>query len=81
MNNSFIHKVDAPEDPEEEEIFAPSMEFNLILTICGIELNVISLKKQIKTINLNMPGRGENIYRRELFMNLNYRKGEKKEVK
>jgi hypothetical protein len=55
------------------------MEFNLILTICGIEFNVISLKKQIKTVNLNIPGRGESIYRRELYMNLNYRKGERKE--
>jgi hypothetical protein len=74
VNNSFIHKIDGP--LEEEEAFTPCMEFNLILTICGIEFNVISLKKQIKTVNLNIPGRGESIYRRELYMNLNYKKGQ-----
>ena len=79
VNNSFIHNVDKPD--EEIDIPRPkvNIEFDLLLTICGIELNIISLKKQIKTLNQNIPNRGESIYRRELFLNLNF--GEKKPAK
>ena len=74
VNNSFIHNIDKPELPKSKD----SIEFDLIITICGIDFNIISLKKQIKTLDQNIPNRGETIYRRELFMNLNYLENKQK---
>jgi sRNA-binding carbon storage regulator CsrA len=50
----------------------------LILVICGIELNIISLKKQVKIVKDGAPQRAVDVYRKELFLNLNYYKKVKK---
>lgn len=47
------------------------IEYDLIMTICGLEVNIIQLKKRIKSIRRGGPA-SHDIYSREIFINLNY---------
>lgn len=82
--NGFISKIDKSDNdvnsfdtrnisvnklPSDAKDF---VEFDLIINVCGIELNVISLKKQVKVFNEGAPQREVDVYRKELFLNLNY---------
>lgn len=51
-----------------------SIEFDLFFDVCGIEMNVVQIKKKVK-IQKSMLSRhmiGASIYKRELYLNLNY---------
>ena len=48
------------------------IEFDLIINLCGIELNVVSLKTQVKDTQFVNRGNSNNIFQREMFLNLNH---------
>ena len=48
------------------------IEFDLVLNVCGVDLNIITIRREVKVIMDKKSVASESIYKRDIFLNLNY---------
>ena len=48
------------------------IEFDLVLDVCGEDLNIIMIRREVKVIIDKKSVASESIFKRGIFLNLNY---------